>query len=123
MIRIYTFTIQPPEDVDPMVAGPLMTKQLDRAAANSRELLESTVEVTDDGKIIVTMMYQARDAWYIHKRIKFPLVSALRRGGLKMQHVKTTQIGTPISGRDRPTPRVPPPVTSEPYVWQPPSMI
>jgi len=109
MIRIYTFTIRPPEGVDPMVAGPLMTKQLDRMAAQSKELLEATVEATENGELIVTMLYQARDAWYIHKKIKFPLVAALRRGGLKMEHVKATQISAPVSGRDRPTPRVPPP--------------
>lgn len=109
MIRIYTFTIHPPSDVDPVTAGELMTVQLDRMAAQSKELLESVIELTSDGKLVLTITYQARDAWYIHKKIKFPLVAALRRAGLKMEHVRSTQVTAPVSGRDRPTPRVPPP--------------
>lgn len=108
MIRIYVFTVEPPDGVDPLVAGPLMTKQLDRMAAQSRELLESVVEASDDGKLIVRMLFQGRDQWYIQKRIKYPLVAALRRGGLRIEHVKATQISAPPSGRDRPAVRVPP---------------
>jgi hypothetical protein len=109
VIRIYVFTIEPPKHVDVMVAGPLMVKQLDRMAAQSRELLEASVEVADEGKLLVKIMYQARDAWYIHKRIKFPLVAALNKGGLKMNDVKSTQVIVPENGRNRPAPRVPPP--------------
>lgn len=109
MIRIYTFTIQPPEHVDAMLAGELMTKQLDRMAAQSKELLESVIELTEEGKLVVTITFQGRDRWYIHKKIKFPLVAALRRANLKMEHIKSTQVSVPLSGRDRPTPRVPPP--------------
>jgi hypothetical protein len=58
---------------------------------------------------LLTMLYQARDAWYIHKKIKFPLVAALRRANLRIEHVRSTQVSAPVSGRDRPTPRVPPP--------------
>lgn len=114
MIRVYTFTIEPPPHVDPLVAGPLMTKQLDRMAAQSKELLEAEIEVTADKKIVLRVIYQARDAWYIHKKIKFPLVAALRKGNLRMDHVKATQIAAPVSGRDRPTPRVPPPALGLP---------
>lgn len=109
MIRLYTFTVQPPKHVDIMTAGPLITKQLDRMAAQSKELLEATVEATEDGDLLISILYQARDAWYIHKKIKFPLVAALHKGNLKMEHVKSTQVSIPANGRDRPTPRVPPP--------------
>jgi hypothetical protein len=62
----------------------------------------------------VSLTYQGRDRWYIHKKIKFPLVAALRRVGMKVEHVKSTQVSVPVSGRDRPTPRMPPPLEWEP---------
>lgn len=117
MIRIYTFTIEPPEDVDPAVAGPLMAKQLDRMIAQSKELLEADVELADDGRLIMSMMFQGRDRWYIHKKIKYPLVAALLKGQMSMKHVKATQVSAPPSGRDRPAPRVPPPAL--PGEWFP----
>ena|SRR5688500_3247212 len=108
MIRIYTFTIEPPARTDLVTAGELMTKQLDRMAATNPDLVESDLELTEDNKFILTITFQARDAWYIHRKIKFPLVAALRKANLKMEHVRSTQISVPVSGRDRPTPRVPP---------------
>lgn len=114
MIRVYTFTIVPPKHIDATMAGELMTRQLDRMAAQSKELLESVIELTEEGKLILTITYQARDAWYIHKKIKFPLVAALRRGNLKMEHVRSTQISAPVSGRDRPAPPPPPPIEWKP---------
>jgi hypothetical protein len=117
MIRIYTFTIEPPADVDPQVAGPLMTKQLDRMAAHSKELLEAEVELLDDGRLMMRMMFQGRDLWYIQKRIKYPLVAALLKGKMSMKHVKSTQVSAPPSGRDRPAPRIPPP--PPPGTWLP----
>lgn len=108
MIRIYTFTIQPPAGTDLVLAGELMTKQLDRMAAVNPDLVESYLELTEDDKLVLTITFQARDAWYIHRKIKFPLVAALRKANLKMEHVRSTQIQRPISGRDRPAPRVPP---------------
>lgn len=108
MIRIYTFNIEPPGHVDPVEAGELMTKQLDRMAATNPDLVEALVELNEDNKLILTITFQARDAWYIHRKIKFPLVAALRKANLKMEHVRSTQISVPVSGRDRPTPRVPP---------------
>jgi hypothetical protein len=109
VIRIYTFTVQPPPDFDVLAAGKLMTRYLDQVAARSKELLEAVIEATEDGRLVLTLTYQARDQWYIHKKIKFPLVAALRRVGLTMEHVKSTQVSAPTSGRDRPAARMPPP--------------
>lgn len=108
MIRIYTFTIVPPKGTDLVVAGQLMTKQLDRMMAQSRDIVEADVEATETGEILLRIMYQARDAWYIHKKIKFPLVAALRRANLKMEHLKATQVTAPVSGRERPAAKVAP---------------
>lgn len=107
MIRVYTFTVVPPEGNAAELA-PEVDKFLTGISNGSKELLEAQIEVIDD-RFVIVMTYQGRDQWYILKKIKFPLVAALRRVGLKIEHVKSTQMSAPISGRDRPAPRVPPP--------------
>lgn len=107
MIRIYTFTIAPPESNAAELA-PEVYQFLAEISGKSKELLEAEVEVVGD-RFVIVMTFQGRDQWYILKKIKYPLVAALRKVGLKMEHVKSTQISAPVSGRDRPTPRVPPP--------------
>lgn len=107
MIRIYTFTIAPPEGNATELA-PEVYQFLAEISGKSRELLEAEVEVVGD-RFVIVMTFQGRDQWYILKKIKYPLVAALRKVGLKMEHVKSTQISAPVSGRDRPAPRVPPP--------------
>ena len=109
MIRIYTFTVEPPAHVDLTTAATTIAQHLTAISANSKELLEAGVEVVGE-QVVMTMTYQGRDRWYIHKKIKFPLVATLRKADMKMEHVRSTQISVPESGRDRPTPRVPPPL-------------
>lgn len=107
MIRIYTFTVAPPEGNAAELAEKI-DQFLTRVSDTSKELLEAQVEVVGE-RFVIVMTYQGRDQWYILKKIKFPLVAALRKVGLKMENVKSTQVSAPISGRDRPTPRIPPP--------------
>lgn len=116
MIRIYTFTLQPPEGFDFVTAGELMTKQLNRMAAQSDAIVKAEVHA-EPPNVILKMWFQGADRWRIQQRIKYPLVAAIRKAGLKMEHLKSTQIDIPVDGSKLRVPRVPPPARWAPQDW------
>jgi hypothetical protein len=116
MIRVYTFTFTTPDGMDVAQAGQLITKQLDRMAAQSESLVKAQVHA-EPPELVLRMWFQGADRWRIQQRIKYPLVAAIRKGGLSMEQLKSTQIDIPANGRDKPTPRVPPPARWAPVDW------
>lgn len=125
MIQVYTYSIRPPEGIDPQEAGETLTKVLDRMAARSEYLIQAEVTLdfakdehdVEHPWLFLKIWFQDRDRWLISKRIKFPVVTALRKSGMGLKNVRAVQVETPPDGRINRTPRKPPAPRWQPVEW------
>lgn len=119
MIQVYTYTVALPEDRDPQEVLTVLNTNLERMVSRDAHLVKAEVEVqVYPAKLVfLKIWFQDSDRWYIQKKIKFPVVAALRKVGLNLKDVRSTQVETPPDGRIQRTPRKPPPARWGPQDW------
>lgn len=119
MIQVYTYTVQLPEGRDPGEAVTTLQVNLDRMASRDPHLVraEAEAQVQPERLLFLRVWFQDNDRWYIQKKIKFPVVAALRKVGLGLKDIRSTQVETPPDGRIQRTPRKPPPARWGPQDW------
>lgn len=116
MIQIYTYTLTPPEGSNPREVQATLQTVVERMVARSDWMIKVETDVAAD-LLYLKLWFKGSDRWYIQKRIKFPVTAALRKAGMTMANIRTTQVETPLDGRVLRTPRKPPPPRWEPQDW------
>lgn len=94
--RIYTYRLSPPADPTKAIEG--MRKMADLLAAHNKWITKCDMRV-DGTEIILELTAQGHDQWWIKKRIIYPLVAVLTRGGMKVQHARLIAVERPTDKR------------------------